>query len=314
MMLRRLACAALLLLPLTAAAQTGPSATYGDLTARSLSATGTVSANRLVGPLTGNASTASALATARTFALSGDVSASAAFDGSGNVTLAATLANSGLTAGTYGSATQVPQVTFDAKGRATGVTLQTITYPVTSVAGRTGAITLTSTDLGDATGVGRSVLTATTAAAARGAIGATASTASTMLDVAKSSNQAIGGTFTRVEFTTVNRDPGSNWNSGGNWYTCPTSGVYLITGVLRVADNTAPGTQVGLGVYTSETDGAGWFGWGKIGPSPASRQSFTYSRISYQAAGDQLRMFSFSDASGGIIVQSAGMQIILLAP
>lgn len=52
----------------------------------------------------------------QTITLSGDVT------GSGATGIAVTLANSGVTAGTYGSATQVPAFTVDAKGRVTGVT------------------------------------------------------------------------------------------------------------------------------------------------------------------------------------------------
>ena len=48
--------------------------------------TGTLLAN-LEGDVTGNADTATALATARTIALSGDVSGSGTFDGSGNLTI-----------------------------------------------------------------------------------------------------------------------------------------------------------------------------------------------------------------------------------
>lgn len=48
--------------------------------------------------------------------LSGDVT------GTGATGIAVTLANSGVTAGTYGSATQVPAFTVDAKGRVTSVT------------------------------------------------------------------------------------------------------------------------------------------------------------------------------------------------
>lgn len=67
--------------------------------------------------ITGNAGTATKLGTARTIALTGDVTyTSGAFDGSGNVTGTATLANSGVTAGTYKS------VTVDSKGRVTGGT------------------------------------------------------------------------------------------------------------------------------------------------------------------------------------------------
>ena len=66
------------------------------------------------GSCTGNAATATRWATGRTIALTGDVSGtSAAFDGSAALSFATTLANSGVTAGTYA------KVTVDAKGRVT---------------------------------------------------------------------------------------------------------------------------------------------------------------------------------------------------
>ena len=95
----------------------------------------------IVGSISGNAGTATALATARSIGLSGDVTGTASFNGTANATITATLANSGVTAGSYGSATQVGQVTVDAKGRVTAASNIAITFPVTSVAGRTGAIT-----------------------------------------------------------------------------------------------------------------------------------------------------------------------------
>ena len=101
------------------------------------------------GSITGNAATATKLVTARSLALSGDVLGSASFDGSANATIAATLANSGATAGTYGSATQVSQITIDAKGRVTLAAGVAISFPVNSVAGRTGAITLTTADVAE---------------------------------------------------------------------------------------------------------------------------------------------------------------------
>lgn len=60
-----------------------------------------------------NANKANQLVTARTISLSGDATGSISFDGSSNKTLSVTLANSGVTAGTYSV------VTVDAKGRAT---------------------------------------------------------------------------------------------------------------------------------------------------------------------------------------------------
>ena len=56
-----------------------------------------------------------------TITVSGDVT------GSGTTSISATLADSGVSAATYGSATQVPVLAVDAKGRVTSVTNTTIT-------------------------------------------------------------------------------------------------------------------------------------------------------------------------------------------
>ena len=85
------------------------------------------------GSCTGNAATATRWATGRTIALTGDVTGtSAAFDGSAALSFAATLANSGVTAGTY------LKVTVDAKGRVTAGSSMT-SGDVTSALGYTPA-------------------------------------------------------------------------------------------------------------------------------------------------------------------------------
>lgn len=76
----------------------------------------TVSATTFTGALAGNAATTTKLATARTLAATGDVVWSAAFDGSANVSSAATLSTTGVGAGTY------TKLTVDAKGRVTSAT------------------------------------------------------------------------------------------------------------------------------------------------------------------------------------------------
>ena len=67
------------------------------------------------------------LTTARNIAITGDLSWNVNFDGSGNVTNTGTLANSGVTAATYGSSSTVPVFTVDSKGRITSVTNTGIT-------------------------------------------------------------------------------------------------------------------------------------------------------------------------------------------
>jgi hypothetical protein len=89
----------------------------------------------LIANLQGNADTASAatkLATARTIAATGDLTwTSPAFDGTGNVTAAATLASTGVTAGTYnGGTTTITPMTFDAKGRLVSTTVPVTIQPL----------------------------------------------------------------------------------------------------------------------------------------------------------------------------------------
>jgi len=78
------------------------------------------------------------LTNARTISTTGDATYSVSFDGSANVSSAITLANSGVTAGTYNnSATQVRPFTVDAKGRITGTGAAVdITPPWSAITGK----------------------------------------------------------------------------------------------------------------------------------------------------------------------------------
>lgn len=79
------------------------------------------------------------LATARTIALSGAATGSASFDGSKNITIVTTLANSGVTAGSYGlsanvtpadgATVNVPYITVNAKGLVTSAKTCTVKLP-----------------------------------------------------------------------------------------------------------------------------------------------------------------------------------------
>jgi hypothetical protein len=100
-----------------------------------------VTSTGFTGALTGNADTATALATGRTIDITGDITyTSPSFTGAGNVTAAATLATVNSTVGSFGSSTLVPVITVNAKGLVTSVTTSSIS----------GALTFT----GDVTGSG----------------------------------------------------------------------------------------------------------------------------------------------------------------
>ena len=96
-----------------------------------------VKATSFEGSLTGNATTATTLATTRAIGISGDATSTVNFDGSQDVTLATTLATVNSDVGSFGSVTAIPVVTVNAKGLVTGVTTAAISTAIT-VAGDSG--------------------------------------------------------------------------------------------------------------------------------------------------------------------------------
>jgi phage-related tail fiber protein len=121
-----------------------------------LSGTQTINGNKtfsalISGSISGNAGTASTLQTSRTLSLGGDVSGSVGFNGSADVSITSTLSNTGVVAGTYGSTTTSSVVQVDSKGRITSASSSGIAFPVTSVNTKTGALTLSTSDIGEGT-------------------------------------------------------------------------------------------------------------------------------------------------------------------
>ena len=99
---------------------------------------GDFSTGTITGTLSG---TASGLTTARTISTTGDVTSTGSFDGTSNLSLSTTLANSGVVSGTYGTSTSVPTITVDSKGRITSASATNIPSATSTVTGL-----LTSTD------------------------------------------------------------------------------------------------------------------------------------------------------------------------
>ena len=99
---------------------------------------GTITAN-----LSGNATTATTLKTARDIGLAGDATGNVSFDGSANVTLTVDLSDTGVVAGTYGGASNIAVFTVDAEGRLTSASNTSVSIAANlSVASDTGSGTL----------------------------------------------------------------------------------------------------------------------------------------------------------------------------
>ena len=106
---------------------------------------GVITATTFSGALSGNATTASAWATARDLSLTGDATATlTAVNGSGNVSAALTLATVNSNTGSFGSSTAIPVVTVNAKGLVTAVSTVSIdNIPTTlSITGDSGSDTV----------------------------------------------------------------------------------------------------------------------------------------------------------------------------
>ena len=89
----------------------------------------------IYGALTGNASTATKLATARAITATGDAGWTVNFDGSAAASATITLATVNSNIGAFGSSTTVPTITVNAKGLVTAVSTTAIPTASTSVSG-----------------------------------------------------------------------------------------------------------------------------------------------------------------------------------
>jgi hypothetical protein len=100
-------------------------------------ASGIFSATAVRASLFGNANTASTWQTARNIGVSGDATGVVSVDGSINANIPLTLNSTGVVAGTYGGATQVPTFAVDSKGRITSAANVAIATTL-NIAGDTG--------------------------------------------------------------------------------------------------------------------------------------------------------------------------------
>jgi len=173
---------------------------------------GDFAANIITATLNGNSSTTTKWLNARDLSLTGDATATlTAVDGSANVSATLTLANSGVTAGSYGGSTAVPVITVDAKGRVTAVSTSSISTTLT-IAGGTGTDTVAlGTDtltFAGGTGVTTTVTNNQVSFAIGQAVGTT--------DNVTFNSVTVNGTLTSDDITSANISVTGNATITGN--------------------------------------------------------------------------------------------------
>lgn len=116
--------------------------TIGASNAQAITGTTITATSGFVGNVTGTASNATVLVNSRNFSIIGtDATApNVSFNGSNDVALSLTLATVNSNVGQFGSATQIPVVTVDGKGRVTAISTAAISTSFT-IAGGTGTDT-----------------------------------------------------------------------------------------------------------------------------------------------------------------------------
>lgn len=248
-------------------------------TSTTLAGLTSVASTSFTGALTGNASTATALATGRTISITGDLAyTSPSFDGSGNVTAAGTLATVNTDVGTFGSATQAPQITVNGKGLVTAVSNVTVTPAVGSITGLgTGVATFLATPssanllaaVTDETGTGALVFgtspTFTTQITTPLISGSSASGGNLTLQSTSHATKgqiilASGGTSSGVDVQNTFFEERGNWVIGSNSPTMPSLGTFI-----HIAGSATQDRFMGMG----------------LDPGSASALTFGYSGFSF---------------------------------
>ena len=210
-----------------------------------------------VGDLTGNSDTATALAAGRTIGMTGDMTwTSASFTGAGNVTGAGTLATVNSNVGSFGSTSQIPVVTVNAKGLVTAVTTASIVTSLT-VDGDSGTqnVDLSADDL-QFLGTANEIETAVTKDGTDVKV-----TLGLPNDVTIGNNLSVTGSFLSDDITAATVTINGNLTVTGTQTTTDSTVVTIADPLFQVGSNTDD--NLDRGVTYLHNDGSaktGFFG------------------------------------------------------
>jgi hypothetical protein len=229
----------------------------GGTTKAAIGGTTITATTAFVGDLTGNSDTATALATGRTIGMTGDMTwTSAAFDGTGNVTGAGTLATVNSNVGSFGSTSAIPVVTVNAKGLVTAVTTASIVTSLT-VDGDSGTqnVDLSADDL-QFLGTANEIETAVTKDGTDVKV-----TLGLPNDVTIGNNLSVTGSFLSDDITAATVTINGNLTVTGTQTTTDSTVVTIADPLFQVGSNT--NDNLDRGVTYLHNDGSaktGFFG------------------------------------------------------
>ena len=261
--------------------------TLGAITPTSVTSTGNITGANLVGINTGN----------QTITLSGDVSGVST--GSPATSLVATLANSGVTANTYGSSTQIPVFTVDSKGRVTNVTNTTIsvgTGTVTSVSSSGGSTGMSLTTTSPTTTP--SITLSGTLGIANGGTGQTTATAA--INALLPSQAGQGGKYLSTNGSTI------SWIAGDGLGTVTSVTANGTQGVTTLVTNgtTTPNIAIGLGAITPTSVAAvGTVSGSNLSGTNTGDQTIT---LTGEVTGSGTGSFATSLSTTGVVANTYG--------
>ena len=261
--------------------------TLGAITPTSVTSTGNITGANLIGINTGN----------QTITLSGDVSGVST--GSPATSLVATLANSGVTANTYGSSTQIPVFTVDSKGRVTNVTNTTIsvgTGTVTSVSSSGGSTGMSLTTTSPTTTP--SITLSGTLGIANGGTGQTTATAA--INALLPSQAGQGGKYLSTNGSTI------SWIAGDGLGTVTSVTANGTQGVTTLVTNgtTTPNIAIGLGAITPTSVAAvGTVSGSNLSGTNTGDQTIT---LTGEVTGSGTGSFATSLSTTGVVANTYG--------
>ena len=272
----------------------------GGTTAAAGSFTTINASGAITGALSGNATTATALATGRTIGMSGDGTwTSASFTGAGNVTGAMTLATVNSNVGSFGSTSAIPVVTVNAKGLVTGVTTASIVTSLT-VDGDTGAqnVDLSADDL-QFIGTANEIATAVTKVGTDVKV-----TIGLPDDVTIGGDLTVSGAFNSDDITASTVTINGNLVVSGTTTTVNSTTVSIADPVFEIGDDSSD-DNLDRGIkfkYNDGTTKVGFFGMddtnGKfVALSSATDSSSTFSGTAMAAKFGAIEGTSYNDGT-----------------